>query len=313
MKIVIALGGNALQKGNDISPFQQLQVCRQTVKSIVRLIKEGYDIALVHGNGPQVGELIAVSETAHKADSTRIVYPLDICTAFTQGYIGYHLQNTLNEEVRHTGINKKSATIVTQVEVDEHDSAFKSPSKPIGRFYTEEEAKKLMQSEDFTMVEDAGRGWRRVVPSPKPLSIVEKDIIEHTFNNGNIPISCGGGGIPVVKKNDVYEGIEGVIDKDYAAAKLAEMLEVDILMILTEVDGVYINFNKPNQEALRNISSTELESYIEQGHFAKGSMLPKILASKNFVESGDNKKAIITSLPRANEAIRGEVGTLIHQ
>ena len=310
MKIIVALGGNALQKGNDISPSQQLQVCRETVKNVVNLIKEGHDIAIVHGNGPQVGELIAVSETAHKADETRILYSLDICTAFTQGYIGYHLQNTLNEELRHAGINKKSATIVTQVEVHEDDPAFKSPSKPIGRFYTEQEAQKLMRSEGFTMVEDAGRGWRRVVPSPKPLNIVEKDIVEYIFKSGNIAISCGGG-IPVVKKDDVYQGIEAVIDKDYAAAKLAEVLKADVLMILTEVDEVYINFNKPNQEALRNISSKELETYIEQGQFAKGSMLPKILASKSFVESGENKKALITSLSRANEAIRGEAGTLI--
>ena len=313
MRIVIALGGNALQKGNDVSPSQQLQVCRKTVKNIVNLVREEHDIAVVHGNGPQVGELIAVSETAHKADRTRILYPLDICTAFTQSYIGYHLQNTLNDELHNAGIDKKSATIITQVEVHEDDPAFKSPSKPIGRFYTEEEAKKLMESEGFSMIEDAGRGWRRVVPSPKPLSIVEKDIIEYIFKGGNIAISCGGGGIPVVKRNDIYKGIEGVIDKDYAAAKLAELLKADILMILTDVDQVDINFNKLNQTALHNISSRELDKYIEEGQFGKGSMLPKVLASKSFVESGDNKKAIITSLSRANEAIKGEAGTLIHR
>ncbi len=312
MKIIVALGGNALQKGNDISPFQQLQVCRKTVKSIVKLVKEGHDIAVVHGNGPQVGELIAVSETTHKADKTRIAYSLDICTAFTQGYIGYHLQNALNEELFHTGINKKSATVVTQVEVDENDPAVKSPSKPIGRFYTEQEAKKLMQLEGFIMMEYAGRGWRRVVPSPKPLSIIERDIIEQIFESGNIAISCGGGGIPVVEKNDIHEGIEAVIDKDYAAEKLAEVLQADMLMILTEVDEVYINFNKPNQKALKNISSKEMEAYIEQKQFTKGSMLPKILASKMFVESGSNKKTLITSLSCADKAIKDEAGTLIY-
>ncbi len=312
MKIVVALGGNALQAGSDIAPHTQLQVCRKTVKSIVDLIQSGHDIALVHGNGPQVGEIFLSNEVARKADKRRIPFPLDICTAFTQGYIGYHIQSALNDELHSRSISsKKVSTIITQVKVNAEDQAFSSPSKPIGGFYTEEEAKVLQENENIVMMEDAGRGWRRVVPSPKPVDIIEKSVIQQNFETGNIVISCGGGGIPVVQKNGKTVGVEGVIDKDFAASKLAEIINADLLLILTEVDHVYVNFNTPNQKHVDRLSIKDINLYEKQGQFAKGSMLPKVLATKEFVKSCEGKKAIITSLYNANNAIQGKVGTVI--
>ena len=310
---MIALGGNALQKGKNISPMQQLKICKITSKAIIGLLEKGHSIAIVHGNGPQIGEIIASSETAHKADKKHTLYPMDVCNAFTQGYIGYHLQNSLNEALRSSGIIKKAVTVITQIKVYEDDPAFKRPTKPIGRFYTKEEAMSLMKIEKNQMKEDAGRGWRRVVASPKPIDIVEKDIIKLIFESDNVVISCGGGGIPVVEmEKGVYKGVEAVIDKDYAASKLAQLLEIDILLILTNVDEVYLHFNKKNQKALKRVSSKDLNTYIKQGHFGEGSMLPKILAAKEFVESGTDRKSIITSLSNADKAFGTGIGTLIY-
>ena len=310
MKIVVALGGNALQNGGNISPATQIKVCRSTVKKIVELIKKGHEIAIVHGNGPQVGEIILSSEIAHKTDKARLAFPLDVCTAFTQGYIGYHIQCALNNELRMAGIEKKASTIITQVQVDEKDPSFLNPTKPIGSFYTEEEAKMLQKTEGIAVMEDANRGWRRAVASPKPVDIIEKDIITEIFNAGNVVISCGGG-IPVIRKEGYTVSAQGVIDKDFASVKLAETLDADLLLILTEVDQVYINFNKPNQKALKKLTVKDIDLYMEQNQFAKGSMMPKVLAAKEFVMSGKCRKAIIASLLSSGQAIDGETGTLI--
>ncbi|MBY0377084.1 MAG: carbamate kinase [Gammaproteobacteria bacterium] len=312
MKIVVALGGNALQKNGSVSAQSQYEACRDTAKNIVKLIKEGHDIAIVHGNGPQVGEIVADIELAHNADSHHTLFPFDVCDAFTQGYIGYHLQNAFAEALRKANITDKSAvSVVTQVEVSASDPAFQHPSKPIGSFYDEATAKKLQQENGFQMMEDAGRGWRRVVPSPQPIDIVEKKVIKQLFDSGNLVIACGGGGIPVVQTEEGYQGVEAVIDKDFAAEKLAEILGADILIILTAVDKVYIHFNQPNKKALNKVSSKELESHIALGQFAKGSMLPKIEAVKKFVESGSGKKAVIAALEEAGEVFAG-AGTTIY-
>lgn len=309
---MIALGGNALQENNNISPKQQIEVCKKTAKTIVTLLQKGHSIALVHGNGPQVGEIISSFEKAHNLDKSHPLYPMDVCNAFTQGYIGYHLQNSLNEALINEKLDKKATTIITQVEVAKDDPAFKKPTKPIGRFYTKEEAMNLMAVEKFPMLEDSGRGWRRVVPSPKPLDIVEKDIIKTVFESGSITISCGGGGIPVTKMNSgVYHGVDAVIDKDYAASKLAQLLEFELLLILTNVDNVYINFLQENQTALTSIKANSLDKYIEKGYFAEGSMLPKVLAAKQFVESGQKRQSIITSLSKAHRIFEDKTGTLI--
>ena len=313
MKIVVAFGGNALQKNSSITAQSQYEACKDTAKSIVELIQAGHDVAIVHGNGPQVGEIIADIELAHDADRKHPLFSFDICDAFTQGYIGYHLQNALTKALKKAEIiHKNPVAIVTQVEVSQSDTAFKEPTKPIGSFYDEAEAKKLEKDKGFTMMEDAGRGWRRVVPSPKPIDIIEKDAIKLLFNAGNLVIACGGGGIPVVKSTNGYQGVEAVIDKDFAAEKLAEIIDADMLIILTAVDKVYINFNTPNQEALNVISNKDLDKYIQAGQFDKGSMLPKIEAAKKFVESGKNKKAIIAALDEASKVFLG-AGTQVYR
>lgn len=311
MNIVIALGGNALQKNGDISAKSQYQACQETANSIVKLIEAGHRIAIVHGNGPQVGEIISDIELAHQTDSRHTLFPFDVCDAFTQGYIGYHLQNALMQALRKAKIlNKSVVSIVTQVEVSRGDLAFQHPTKPIGSFYDEVSAQKLQKEQGFQMVEDAGRGWRRVVPSPQPIDIVEKHVIKQLFDADNLVIACGGGGIPVVKTEEGYVGVEAVIDKDFAAEKLAEILEADQLIILTAIDKVYIHFNQANQQALDRISSKELEQYIAAGEFAKGSMLPKVEAAKKFVESGPNKTAVIAALGEAAQIFSG-AGTVI--
>ncbi len=311
MKMVVALGGNALQKNGSVSAQSQYEACRNTAKNIVKLVEAGHDIAIVHGNGPQVGEIIADVELAHNADNRHDLFPFDVCDAFTQGYIGYHLQNALAEALRKANIvNKSAVSVVTQVEVSASDPAFQQPSKPIGSFYPEAAAKKLQQEKGFQMMEDAGRGWRRVVPSPQPIDIVEKKVIKELFDAGNLVIACGGGGIPVVRTENGYQGVEAVIDKDFAAEKLAEILGADVLIILTAVDKVYIHFNQANQKALDKVGHKELESYIASGEFARGSMLPKIEAVKKFVESGPNKKAVIAALEEAGDVFSG-AGTMI--
>ena len=310
-RIVIALGGNAL--GNN--PEEQLELVKNTAKAIVDLIKEGHEIMIGHGNGPQVGMINLAMEYASQEGANTPTMPFPECGAMSQGYIGYHLQQAIGNELKREGINKCCVTVVTQVVVDEHDPAFKNPTKPIGSFYTKEDAEKIEKEKGYTFVEDSGRGYRRVVASPKPVEIVESNVIEKIVATGNIVITVGGGGIPVIKTNNgELKGVPAVIDKDSSSAKLAQDLAADMLIILTAVEKVAINFNKPNQKDLSSMTLEECEKYISEGHFAKGSMLPKVEACKKFVEeSPKNAVAIITSLEKAAEAIRGETGTTIRK
>lgn len=310
-RIVIALGGNAL--GNN--PEEQLELVKNTAKAIVDLIKEGHEIMIGHGNGPQVGMINLAMEYASQEGANTPTMPFPECGAMSQGYIGYHLQQAIGNELKREGINKCCVTVVTQVVVDEHDPAFKNPTKPIGSFYTKEDAEKIEKEKGYTFVEDSGRGYRRVVASPKPVEIVESNVIEKIVATGNIVITVGGGGIPVIKSNNgELKGVPAVIDKDSSSAKLAQDLAADMLIILTAVEKVAINFNKPNQEELSSMTLEECDKYISEGHFAKGSMLPKVEACKKFVEeSSKNAVAIITSLEKAAEAIRGETGTTIRK
>ena len=310
-RIVIALGGNAL--GNN--PEEQLELVKNTAKAIVDLIKEGHEIMIGHGNGPQVGMINLAMEYASQEGANTPTMPFPECGAMSQGYIGYHLQQAIGNELKRENIDKCCVTVITQVVVDEHDPAFKNPTKPIGSFYTKEDAEKIEKEKGYTFVEDAGRGYRRVVASPKPVEIVESNVIEKIVATGNIVITVGGGGIPVIKTNNgELKGVPAVIDKDSSSAKLAQDLAADMLIILTAVEKVAINFNKPNQKDLSSMTLEECEKYISEGHFAKGSMLPKVEACKKFVEeSPKNAVAIITSLEKAAEAIRGETGTTIRK
>ena len=310
-RIVIALGGNAL--GNN--PEEQLELVKNTAKAIVDLIKEGHEIMIGHGNGPQVGMINLAMEYASQEGANTPTMPSPECGAMSQGYIGYHLQQAIGNELKRENIDKCCVTVITQVVVDEHDPAFKNPTKPIGSFYTKEDAEKIEKEKGYTFVEDSGRGYRRVVASPKPVEIVESNVIEKIVATGNIVITVGGGGIPVIKTNNgELKGVPAVIDKDSSSAKLAQDLAADMLIILTAVEKVAINFNKPDQKDLSSMTLKECEKYISEGHFAKGSMLPKVEACKKFVEeSPKNAVAIITSLEKAAEAIRGETGTTIRK
>ena len=309
-KIVIALGGNALQSGKGPATAEaQLEVVRKTCEHVAQISGMGYEIAVVHGNGPQVGRIVMASEAANSEDTPAM--PFDVCGAMSQGYIGYHIQQALlyalNKDNRHVPV----VTVATQMIVDENDPAFNNPTKPIGPFYTEEEAKNLIAEKGWTMKEDAGRGWRRLVASPKPLRIVEIDAVKQLWDK-TIVITCGGGGIPVLEKIDGHlEGVAAVIDKDFAAELLAENVEADMLMILTEVEKVAINFGKPDQQDLDHLTLKDAAQYIEEGQFPAGSMLPKVEAAMKFVRMYPNKKAIITSLDKAVEALNGETGTVI--
>ena len=306
MRVVIALGGNALGS----TPDEQLELVKKTSETIVDLVEEGADIILTHGNGPQVGMInLAMDYSSTKGEKTPNM-PFAECGAMSQGYIGYHLQQAIQNELKERKIDKECVTLVTQVEVDKNDKAFKNPTKPIGMFYKKEEALKISREQGYIMKEDAGRGYRRVVPSPMPKKILEIETIESLVNEGKIVITCGGGGIPVIKKEEGYVGVDAVIDKDNSSARLAIDLDADMLMILTAVDKVCINFNEPNQEELDVLSIRQAKRYINENEFAKGSMLPKIEACMNFVnETG--KDALITSLLKAKEGLKGENGTLI--
>ena len=308
-KIVIALGGNAL--GN--TPEEQLKLLDNVSKIIVDLIEKGNEIVLTHGNGPQVGQIFLAMDYASKSEANTPSMPFAECGSMSQGYIGYHIQQSIEDELERRKIKKTCATIITQVLVDSKDEAFKNPTKPIGSFYNMEEAQKIANEKGYTFVEDSGRGYRRVVPSPKPIDILEKKAIKLLIDNGILVICAGGGGIPVIKedKKELLEGVDAVIDKDNSAALLAKVIDADILLILTAVDKVYINYNKENQEALNEITISVAKKYIDDGQFARGSMLPKINACINFVEGNSNKKAIIGSLEKANEIINGESGTII--
>lgn len=309
-KIVIALGGNALQEaGKPATAESQLEVVEKTSEYIADIILSDYDVVLAHGNGPQVGRIVLQNEYA---TSVTPAMPFDVCGAMSQGYIGYHMQQGLEKVLRHRGCNKRVATVVTQVVVDKFDPKFQNPSKPIGPFYTEEEAKAIADQKGYFMKEDSGRGWRRVVASPMPIEIMELDAVKCLIDGGFIPITVGGGGIPVIKdENGNYIGTAAVIDKDLASEKLAEDIDADALVILTAVEKVCINFGKPDQKELSEISVAEARQYIAEGHFAPGSMLPKIEAAIKFVESKPGRKAIITSLDKAVEALAGKAGTTL--
>ncbi|HAQ39673.1 MAG TPA: carbamate kinase [Clostridiales bacterium] len=308
-RVVIALGGNALEDKNLLSTAEsQLKVVEKTCEYIVDIICSGYETAIVHGNGPQVGRILLASEAANNVTPAM---PFDVCGAMSQGYIGYHIQQGLKHALAKRNKTMPVVSLVTQVVVDKNDKAFQNPTKPIGPFYTEEEAENLVEEKGYTIKEDAGRGYRRVVPSPMPIRIVEIDTVKKLWGN-TVSIACGGGGIPVIEKEDgSLEGVAAVIDKDLAAERLAEDVHADILMILTEVDKVSINYKKPNQKDLSHLTVEEAVKYMEEGHFAPGSMLPKVIASVNFAKSSPRRKAIITSLYKVSDALAGKSGTVI--
>ena len=307
-KAVIALGGNAIQSGDASAKSQKLAL-EITANELISFIKNNIDVIITHGNGPQVGNVLLQQKEANSISNPAM--PLDICVGMTQGMIGYWMQNAFDKALKQNGIKKDIATIITQVIVDENDTAFSSPSKPIGPFLTESEAKTLMEQKGAIFKEDAGRGFRRVVPSPKPISIYEHKIISDLVELGNIIIAVGGGGIPVIENDNELIGIEAVIDKDFAAQKLAELVDANDLIILTAVENVYLNYNQPTQRKLENISVNELENYIKAGHFAQGSMLPKVEAAISFVKSKPGRRSIITSLGQAYDAFMGRAGTII--
>ena len=307
-RLVIALGGNAL--GNN--PKEQLELVKHTASTIVDLVEEGYDVVIGHGNGPQVGMVNLAFEYAHNNDGKTPAMPFPECGAMTQGYIGYHLQQAVQRELAVRGINKPCAAVVTQVVVDKNDSAFQHPTKPVGMFYSKEDAERIAKETGYTFVEDAGRGYRRVVPSPIPSKIVELPVVEQLVEMHSVIITVGGGGIPVIEKGaGDYEGVAAVIDKDRASAKLALDLKADMLVILTAVEKVAINFNKPDQKKLDCMPIAEARQYIAEGHFAPGSMLPKVESCISFVENTEGGRALITSLEKAKEALQGKTGTML--
>lgn len=307
-RLVIALGGNALGK----TPQEQLELVKTTASTIVDLVEEGYDVVIGHGNGPQVGMVnLAFEYSANNGSGTPLM-PFPECGAMTQGYIGYHLQQAIQQELAERGIKKDCATVITQIVVSEDDPGFQHPTKPVGSFYTKEEADRIAQEKGFTFVEDAGRGWRRVVPSPIPHRIVELNMIRQLVDAGDIVICAGGGGIPVVETEHGLKGVAAVIDKDRSSALLADTIHADKLIILTAVDRVCINFNKPDQKELETMNAAQARRYIEENQFAKGSMLPKVESCLSFVENSANGgTALITSLSRAAEALEGKTGTVI--
>ena len=331
-RIVIALGGNAL--GSNL-PEQMIAV-KQTAKAIVDLIEEGHEVIIAHGNGPQVGMIQkAMAELTRSEPEKYIPCPLSVCVAMSQGYIGYDLQNALREELLDRGIQKGVATVLTQVEVDPNDEAFQNPTKPIGAFMTKEEADKMVAERGYNVIEDAGRGYRRVVASPRPQSIIEIQSIRDMVEAGLVVVACGGGGIPVYKTEghhlkgaaaviggggvpvfeteNGYVGTPAVIDKDFASCVLAQQVEADTLIILTAVEKVAINFGKPDEKWLDSLTPDEARKYIGEGHFAPGSMLPKVEAAVEFAESAPGRSALITLLEKAKDGVAGKTGTAIHQ
>ena len=307
-KIIVALGGNALQSGDGPATAEaQLEVVKHTCDCIAEISVMGYEMGIVHGNGPQVGRILLASETAK--DVTPAM-PFDVCGAMSQGYIGYHLQQCMDYAFRKRGLSIPVVTVATQMVVDGEDPGFKNPTKPIGPFYSEEQAKAIADEKGFVMKEDAGRGWRRVVASPIPKRIVEIEAVK-TLWDTTVVISCGGGGVPVIEHEDGrLEGVAAVIDKDFAAELLAESIDADVLMILTEVEKVAVNYKKPDQKNLSTLNLEEAARYVEEGQFAPGSMLPKVQAAMKFVAAYPDKKAIITSLDKAVAALKGETGTV---
>ena len=302
-KILIALGGNALGK----TPSEQLELVKKVSLIIVSLVEMGNEIVITHGNGPQVG---MINLAFDNNNSLGFSMPFAECNAMSEGYIGYHLQQSITNELKKRSINKSCVSVITQVIVDKNDNAFLEPTKPIGNFYTKEESERLSLENNYIYKEDAGRGYRRVVASPKPIDIVEKESINSLINAGNIVIAVGGGGIPVVNDNGILTGVDAVIDKDLSSSLLARLIDFDMLLILTNVEKVCLNYNKENEIGLDTLSVDDALKYIENKEFAKGSMLPKIKACVSFVKQ-TNKQAIITSLLSAKDALEGKTGTLI--
>ena len=301
-KYVVSLGGNAL--GNN--PSEQKQALIKVAEAITGLIMDDNEVAIVHGNGPQVGMINLAFETSKETPNM----PFPECGAMSEGYIGYHIQNALYNSFKENNINKSVSTIITQVLVDPSDPLFLFPSKPIGSFYSKEEAEKISKEIGYVMKEDAGRGYRRVVPSPLPIDIIEKESIKSLLDNGQVVICAGGGGIPVIQKDNKLEGVAAVIDKDYASAKLAELIDADYLIILTAVNNVSLNYKQENEIVLKDVKKGDMARYLEEGHFAKGSMYPKVQAVLNFLKN-NNKTAVIASLDNAKEAFKLKAGTII--
>ncbi len=308
-RVVIALGGNAL--GNNLP--EQMEAVRQTARAIADLIEEGHEVIVAHGNGPQVGMIqAAMAELTRSNPEKYIPCPLSVCVAMSQGYIGYDLQNALREELLDRGIDKGVATVLTQVEVDPDDPAFQNPTKPIGAFMTKEEAEKMVAERGYDIMEDAGRGYRRVVASPKPQAIVEIDTIQALVDTGHVVVACGGGGIPVFKTEGHHlKGAAAVIDKDFASCVLAQQVWADTLIILTAVEKVAVNFGKPDQKWLDSLTPEQAMAYAAEGQFAPGSMLPKVEAAVQFAQSGPGRSALITLLEKAKDGINGKTGTVI--
>ncbi|HEL7015319.1 TPA: carbamate kinase [Listeria monocytogenes] len=307
-KIVVALGGNAILS-SDASAEAQQSALEKTAEYLVQFIENGDDLIISHGNGPQVGNLMLQQHAG--ASEKNPAMPLDTCVAMTQGSIGYWMQNALDKAFLKHGLDKVAVSLITQVVVDKDDPAFKKPTKPIGPFLTKEEAEKEMAETGAIFLEDAGRGYRKVVPSPRPLSIKEHQIIKQLVDSGVVTISAGGGGVSVIENGLDLSGVETVIDKDFASEKLAELISADLLVILTGVENVYINYNQPNQKKLERVTVSELEKYIDEKQFAAGSMLPKIEAATAFVKERPNAKAIITSLENIGAMLEHGAGTVI--
>lgn len=306
-KVVVALGGNALGK----SPEEQLKLVKNTASSLIGLIQAGNQVVISHGNGPQVGQINLGMDFAAQNGKTA-AFPFPECGAMSQGYIGYHLQQSLQNELHQRGMEKDVVTTVTQVVVDPSDPAFENPTKPVGDFYTKEQAAQIEQEKGYTFVEDAGRGCRQVVPSPLPKRIVELNSIETLIENGTLVIAAGGGGVPVVEEGGALTGVPAVIDKDRSSALLADNVDADQLIILTAVDYVYINYNQPDEQKLTELSQAQAQELIDAGQFPAGSMLPKIQACLSFVKGHPERKAIITSLAGLDQALEGKLGTVIH-
>ncbi|MBC5628314.1 carbamate kinase [Clostridium sp. NSJ-6] len=305
-KVVIALGGNAL--GNNLE--EQMVAVRSTAKAIIDLIEDGNEVIVSHGNGPQVGMINLAMTELGKNYPKYSLCPMSVCVAMSQGYIGYDLQNALREELLERGINKSVSTIITQVEVDKNDAAFTNPTKPIGGFMTKEEADLMVQKGE-NVIEDAGRGYRRVVASPKPKSIVEIETIKTLADAGHVVVACGGGGIPVIKNDGKLKGVDAVIDKDFASCELAKELDADCLIILTAVEKAAINYGKENERWLDDVTVEEMQKYVDEGHFAPGSMKPKVEAAIDFAESKEGRVSLITLLEKAKDGIAGKTGTRI--
>ncbi len=308
-RIVIALGGNAL--GNNLP--EQMVAVQETSRAIADLIEEGHEVIVAHGNGPQVGMIqTAMAELTRSNPEKYVPVPLSVCVAMSQGYIGYDLQNALREELLNRGLSKSVSTVLTQVEVDPQDPAFQNPTKPIGAFMTKEEADQMVAERGYNVVEDSGRGYRRVVASPQPQAIVEIDTIRALVDAGSVVVACGGGGIPVFKSEGNHlTGAAAVIDKDFASCTLAQQLDADMLIILTAVEKVAIRYGKPDVKWLDSLTPAEAQGYIAEGHFAPGSMLPKVEAALRFAESKTGRTALITLLEKARDGVAGRTGTQI--